>query len=198
MTPAVRRALLMVTVGAIAASGLTGCAHGRRMAEIRTFEAGYFQLLQSADYDRAYESLHTEIKTLLPLDRYRTFFTVLTDTLGPLKAWTRLPNTHDRVALLDPQRRRDPLPPDNPKVMLNTRYRLIYEKGQATLVIRAGWDEGRMTIRGQFLCCTDKPTIAALRTRAEVVGVVDLFGVKPKPQTPPPGPPAGSPAPPEP
>ncbi len=197
MTSVIRHTLFLVMVGAVAASGLTGCAHGRRMAEIRAFETGYFQRLQSTDYDRAYESLHPDIKTRLPLERYRLFFTVLTDTLGPMQAWRQIPNAHDRIPLLERERRQDPLPPNQPKTMLEAGYILKFEKGQVELVIRTGWDEGNMAIRGQFLCCTNTQTIAALQARAEAAGVGDLFGVKPKPKTAPPVAPA-APSPPEP
>ncbi|MBI3620856.1 MAG: hypothetical protein HY208_01515 [Nitrospirae bacterium] len=195
MTPLMRHILPVATLCAIVAAGPAGCAHGRRMTEIRTFETGYFQLLQRADYDLAYESLHPDIKVLLPLDRYRTFFTVLTDTLGPMKSWRQLPNAQDHVPLLERERRRDPLPPDQPKRMLETSYRLQFEKGQTTLVIRTGWDKERMVIRGQFLCCADAPTIAALQALAQERGVGDLFGVKPPPQTTPRKAPAGGPDP---
>jgi hypothetical protein len=163
---------------------LTGCAYNQRILQIRTFEAGYFRSLQHAEYDQAYESLHSEIKTLLPLERYRMFFTVLTDTLGPMKAWQQLPTRYDRVPLFEKQRRQDPLSPDHPNAMLEVSYRLIYEKGTVTMDIFTGWDEGRMAIRREFLCCTDQQTVAALQARATALGVGDLFGVKSAPTTP--------------
>jgi hypothetical protein len=198
MMPVIHRALLVAMAGVILAAGPLGCAHDRRMTEIRTFEAGYIQLLQDADYDRAYELLHTEIKTRLPLERYRTYFTVMTDTLGPLKMWTQLPTPQDRIPLLERERRMDPLPPDKPKAMLEVRYLLTFEKNRATLVIRTGWDEGRLAIRGQFLCCMGKLVNDALQARAEAAGVGDLYGVKPRPTPPPNGTPAGTPEPPKP
>jgi hypothetical protein len=182
MTAVACRILLFTTLGAIVT--LAGCAYNQRILQIRTFEAGYFQLLQRADYDQAYESLHSEIKALLPLERYRMFFTVLTDTLGPMKAWQQLPSSYDRVPLLEKQRRQDPLPPEKPNAMLEVRYRLIFEKGAVTMVIFTGWDEGRMAIRREFLCCADQQTVSALQARATALGVGDLFGVKPVPNTP--------------
>jgi hypothetical protein len=181
MTVVARRILLFTVLGATVA--LTGCAYDQRILQIRTFEAGYFRLLQHAEYDQAYESLHSEIKTLLPLERYRIFFTVLTDTLGPMKAWQPLPTRYDRVPLLEKQRRQDPLPPDHSKTMLEVRYRLIFEKGTVTMDIFTGWDEGRMAIRREFLCCADQQTVAALQARAITLGVGDLFGVTPAPNT---------------
>lgn len=185
MTVVTRRILLFTVLGATVT--LTGCAYNQRILQIRTFESGYFQSLQHAEYDHAYESLHSEIKTLLPLERYRMFFTVLTDTLGPMKAWQQLPTRYDRVPLLEKQRRQDPLPPDHPNAMLEVRYRLIFEKGVVTMDIFTGWDKGRMAIRREFLCCADQQTVTALQTRAIALGVGDLFGVKPAPTTPNPG-----------
>jgi hypothetical protein len=182
MTRLPRRILLFTVLGAIVT--LTGCAYNQRILQIRTFEAGYFQLLQHAEYDQAYESLHSEIKTLLPLERYRMFFTVLTDTLGPMKAWQQLPTRYDRVPLFEKQRRQDPLPPDHPNTMLEVSYRLVFEKGTVTMDIFTGWDEGRMVIRREFLCCTDQQTVTALQARATALGVGDLFGVKPAPTSP--------------
>jgi hypothetical protein len=182
MTRLARRILLFTMLGAIVT--LTGCAYNQRILQIRTFEAGYFRSLQHAEYDQAYESLHSEIKTLLPLERYRMFFTVLTDTLGPMKAWQQLPTRYDRVPLFEKQRRQDPLSPDHPNAMLEVSYRLIYEKGTVTMDIFTGWDEGRMAIRREFLCCTDQQTVAALQARATALGVGDLFGVKSAPTTP--------------
>jgi len=183
MTLPNKPAQYVAMLGAAAALVLTGCAHNRRMMEIQTFEAGYFQQLQNAEYDHAYELLHSNIRDLLPIERYRTFFTVLTDTLGPMKAWQRLPNPHDHVPLLEKERRQDPLPPDNPKTTMETRYRLAFEKGVATLIIRTGWEGDRLAIRRQFLCCVNQQTSAALQARATTLGVGDLFGIK---TTPPP------------
>ena len=182
MTRLPRRILLFTVLGAIVT--LTGCAYNQRILQIRTFEAGYFRSLQHAEYDHAYESLHSEIKTLLPLERYRMFFTVLTDTLGPMKAWQQLPTRYDRVPLLEKQRRQDPLPPDHPNAMLEVSYRLVFEKGTVTMDIFTGWDEGRMAIRREFLCCADQHTVTALQARATALGVGELFGVKPAPTTP--------------
>lgn len=182
MTAVACRVLLFTVLGATAT--LTGCAYNQRILQIRTFETGYFRLLQGAEYDQAYESLHSEIKTLLPLERYRTFFTVLTDTLGPMKAWQQLPNPYDRIPLFEKQRRQDPLPPDKPNAKLEVRYRLIFEKGAVTMVILTGWDEGRLAIRQEFLCCANQQTISALQARATALGVGELFGVKSTPKTP--------------
>jgi hypothetical protein len=188
MTPRIRRARLLAAWGTTIALVLTGCAHvhGDRILQIRTFEAGYFEALQRAAYDEAYNSLHTELKTVVTEERYRIYFTTITDTLGPMTAWQELPNTQDHhLALLDPERHRDPLPPDKPQAMLEARYRLKFQQGDATLIIRTGWEEGRLVIRRQFLCCMAKPLYLKLQARAAEVGVGDLYGVKPAVHTPP-------------
>jgi len=197
MTAVARRILLRAVLGAAAVSGAAGCvhdAHTPRILQIRTFEAGYFESLRRAAYDEAYASLHTELKSLLPEERYRAYFTVLTDTLGPMTSWRELASPMDRrLALFDPRRRWDPLPPTNPKKILEARYRLQFATGAVTVIIQTGWDNGRMVIRKQILCCADPQTVSALRVRAVALGVGELFGVKPAgakpaPQAPPPAP----------
>ncbi|HTP42085.1 MAG TPA: hypothetical protein VML36_06660 [Nitrospiria bacterium] len=164
---------------------LTGCAHNahsERIRQIRTFEAGYFQSLQQAEYDQAYASLHTEIKSIITPEQYRTYFTVLTDTLGPITAWKELSNPMDRrVALFDRAGRRDPLPPKNQKSMLEARYMLTFEKGHATIIIRTGWEGDRLAIRRQFLCCLPAELSHRLQDHAATLGIGELFGA-PRPE----------------
>jgi len=178
----------------MAVSCATGNVRGQRITEVRAFEAGYFHLLQQGEYNRAYDLLHPEIKTVIPLERYRTFFAVLTDALGPMQAWQPPSTRRDRIALFDPRRHMDPLPPDKPKAALQANYRVVFEKGQVTLIVRTGWDKDRMVIRQQNICCADKPTVAALQARAVALGVGSLFGVRTAPPAAPAHKPATAPA----
>jgi hypothetical protein len=174
---------------ALAAAGLTGCmpnAHSERIQQIRMFEAGYFQSLQQAEYDQAYASLHTEVKSIVTPEQYRTYFTVLTETLGPITAWKELPNPMDhRVALFDRAGRRDPLPPKNQKSMLEARYVLSFEKGRATFIIQTGWEGNRLAIRRQFLCCLPAELSRRLQDHAVTLGIGELFGAAPARKSPP-------------
>lgn len=164
---------------AIALLLTAGCAHDRRMAEITAFEAGYFQLLTASAYRDAYGLLHSEVRERSTEKEYETFFTVLTDTLGPMTGWKKVPGAHDQsIPLLERERRRDPLPPDNPKSALQSRYLVSFGKGSGTFLVTTGWEGGRMVLRGQALCCMDQKTVAALRARAEELGVASLFDAK--------------------
>lgn len=170
-----------LVASALAIASLTGCvpnAHSERIRQIRTFEAAYFQSVQQAEYARAYDALHTEVRSIITPEQYHTYFTALTDTLGPVTSWQELPNPMDRrVALFDRERRQDPLPPKNQKGMLEARYLLTFQKGQATFIIRTGWEGDRLVIRRQFLCCLPNEVFQQLRAHAIALGIGDLFGV---------------------
>ncbi len=183
-------------LGIAAVIGSAGCIHNQRMIEINGFETGYFQQLRESAFAAAYASLHSDVKAVVTPERFENFFVALTDTLGPMTGWEKIPGTDDqRLPLLEPERRRDPLPSNNPKATIRSRYLLKFSKGTATLVITTGWEAGRMVIRGQLICCMDEKIRTPLIDRAKVLGVADLYGVKPDP---PPQPPATAPATPEP
>ncbi|MEW6325587.1 MAG: hypothetical protein AB1515_09410 [Nitrospirota bacterium] len=165
----------------LAIISLAGCAHSRRMAEVNAFEAGYFQLVTRGAYEDAYAQLHSDVKAAVTPERYKAFFDSLIDALGPMGGWEKVPGVHDQhIPLLERERRRDPLPPDNPQAAVQSRYRVKFGETTATFLIRTGWEGDRMTIRNQVLCCMDQKTLDAVLARAEERGVAELFTGKPR------------------
>lgn len=170
---------LIAVLVLLATVTLTACAHSRRMAEVNAFEAGYFQLLTLAAYEEAYDRLHAEVKARVTPEDYQTFYRVLTDTFGPLGSHEKVPGAHDQhIPLLERERRVDPLPPDKPDAALQSRHLVKFANGTATFLIRTGWENGRMVIRAQVLCCMDEKTMEAIRARANELGVGHLFAPK--------------------
>lgn len=173
---------------------LAGCAHNRRIVEVNAFEAGYFTLLVRSAYDESYAQLHSDAQAVVSPADYKKFYTVLTDAFGQMAGWEKVPGPHDQhIPLLERERRRDPLPIDDPKAVLQSRYKVKFADGTVTFLIRTSWEGGRMTIRGQVLCCLDQKTVDAIQARAKEAGAMDLF--ESKPRAPAPAPAENSPAP---
>jgi hypothetical protein len=175
----------LVVLGLLAVVTLPGCAHGRRMAEVNAFEAGYFTLLVRGAYDEAYGRLHSEVKARVTPEQYEAFFGALTSAFGAAAFWEKVPGANDQhVPLFERERRRDPLPPENPAATLQSRYLVRFATGTTTFLIKTGREEGRMVIRGQLLCCMDQKTWDTLLTHAKERGVAEFLGSAPPAKTP--------------
>lgn len=171
---------------ALAAAGCLRSVYGERIAEITAVEAAYMESVAASAYADAYGQLHADVRAKITPEKFEAFYTVLTETFGPMTGWKRILSRIDkRVPLLEPARYRDPFPPDKPMKHWRSSYRLLFSDHTLQMTIITGWEDGRMVILGQLLCMTPKcmtlKEFKSLRAAATQKGVGELFGVRPKP-----------------